>query len=144
MKNLESITSEFLTELEQDIKHRLQLENRYRLLHVTLGIIIAGCGFLTAAASQSEARSTVISSPTSLLIFGLLSAICAIINQIMAPGEAYTHHQSVRRALAYVRGEVKFRKMAVKDAQALRTLALTNTELIWNKLQGEKPHTAKS
>jgi hypothetical protein len=131
------MSAKFLSEIEEDIKHRLLLENRYRLLHVSLGVIIAACGFLTAAASQTETRTSLISSPTSLLIFGLLSAICAIINQIMSPGEAYTHHQNVRRALAYIRGEVKFRKMTIKDAQALRTLALTNTELVWNKLQDE-------
>jgi hypothetical protein len=135
MKEVKMMTAEFLNEIEQEIKHRLRLENGYRLLHVSLGVIIASCGFLTAAASQTETKTTLISSPTSLLIFGLLSAICAIINQIMSPGEVYTHHQNVRRALAYIRGEVKFRKMTVKNAQALRTLALTNTELVWNRLQ---------
>jgi hypothetical protein len=129
------MTAEFLNEIEQDIKHRLLLENRYKLLHISLGVIIASCGFLTAAASQAETKTSLISSPTSLLVFGLLSAICAIINQLMAPGEAYSHHQNVRRALAYIRGEVKFREMTVKNAQALRALALTNTELLWNRLQ---------
>jgi hypothetical protein len=121
MKNIEDTTSEFLREIDQDIQHRLRLENGYRFLHVGLSIIMASCGFLTAAASQIEAKSTLISAPTSLLIFGLLSLLCALVNQIMTPGEAYTHPQGVRRALAYIKGEVKFRNMAVKNAQALRT-----------------------
>jgi hypothetical protein len=138
MKSVEARTNEFLTEIDRDVRHRLRLENGYRLLHIGLGVIIAACGFLTAAASQTTVNATFYSSSTSLLTYGLLSAICAIINQIMTPGEAYTHHQNVRRALAYIRGEVKFRNMDVKSAQALRSLALTNPAFVWKELQDTK------
>jgi FtsH-binding integral membrane protein len=134
MKNL---TNEFLDEIEQTIKRREFVKDVYQFLNVGLGVIIAACGFLTAAASQTELKTTWISSPTALLMFGLLSAISAIINQIMTPGQRYAHHKIVRLALQHIRGEVKFRKMTVKDAQALRTLALTKPEFVLGKLEGE-------
>jgi len=127
-------TTDFLDEIEASIKVRIIIERGYRILHVGLGVIIASCGFLTAAASQNEMKTTWVSSPTSLLIFGLLSVICAIINQIMTPGEKYTHHLSVKRALQYIRGEVKFRNMTLKDAETLRALAIINPELVLGKL----------
>ena len=114
MKNMKS---EFLAELEQTIKERHRLQQAYKWLNVSLGVIIAGCGFLTAAASQTELKTTWVTSPTSLLIFGLLSAICAIINQILSPGERHAHHKNVRIALQHIRGEVKYKNMSIKNAQ---------------------------
>lgn len=75
----------FLSELEEAIKNRKRLELGYRVLQVGLMVVIAACGFLTAAASQTETKTTLVSTPTSLLILGLLSAVCAIINQVLSP-----------------------------------------------------------
>ncbi len=132
MKNMKS---EFLAELEQTIKERHRLQQAYKWLNVSLGVIIAGCGFLTAAASQTELKTTWVTSPTSLLIFGLLSAICAIINQILSPGERHAHHKNVRIALQHIRGEVKYKNMSIKNAQVLRTLAIKEPEIVLGKLR---------
>jgi hypothetical protein len=134
MRNLKA---EFLDELEKSIERRQRLELAFKALHLGLGVVIAGCGFLTAAASQAELKTTWVSSPTSLLVFGLLSAICAIINQILTPTEKVTYHRNTKKALEYIRGDVKFRNMPIKNAQTLRTLALTNPELILGRLSNQ-------
>jgi hypothetical protein len=131
---MDSEKNQFLSEIEADIRSRATVRARFQVLQIGLMSIIAGCGFLTAAASQTETKTTWVSMPTSLLIFGLMSAICAIINQILNPSDRCSYHRSARKALEYVRGEVKYRGMPVKDAERLRALASTNPEFVLGKL----------
>jgi len=124
----------FLSELEEAIKNRKRLELGYRVLQVGLMVVIAACGFLTAAASQTETKTTLVSTPTSLLILGLLSAVCAIINQVLSPADKYSYHKNVKRALQYVRGAAKFKGIPVNDAEDLRQLAVVNPAVVLDKL----------
>jgi hypothetical protein len=140
-----NLRAEFLDEIEVLIQDRKRFASQYGMLRVGLGVIITICGFLTAAASQTDMKATGIFTPTSLLVFGLLSAICAITNQLLAPEERNVHHNNIRKALEHIKGEVKFGNMSLKTAQTLRTLAATNPELILGKLQETHTNsTAKS
>jgi hypothetical protein len=140
---MKNIKEEFLAELESSIQSRRKLEMMHRISQVCLMVIIASCGFLTATASQTETKATWVSAPTSLLIFGLLSAVCAIINQVINPGEKYIYYRSVKLTLQYIRGAVKYEDMSVKVAEGLRALALTNPELVLGKLQDSKTTSVK-
>lgn len=131
MDNLREV---FVGEIEARIASRKRVELIYRILQLSLMIIIAGCGFLTAAAGQAETKSTWVSTSKSLLIFGLLSAICAIVNQVLDPGAKHLYHKSVKKALQYIRGQVKFGDMPVKDAENLNAVAITNPESVLGKL----------
>jgi hypothetical protein len=50
------------------------------------------------------------------------------------PGERSTYNRSAKKAFEYIRGEVKYREMPVKEAEHLRALASTNPELVLGKL----------
>lgn len=132
---------EFLRELEAGIESRKRADKLYQILQVALMTLIAVCGFLTAAASQSETKTTFISQPKSLLIFGSISAICAIVNQVAKPAERNAYHKQVKKALQYIRGEVKYGDMPVKDAQSLMALAITSPELVLQNLPSTHPLT---
>jgi hypothetical protein len=135
---MNNLTAQFLEEIDETIKRRQRLELNFKILHVGLGVVVASCGFLTAAASQATMKTTWISTPSALLIFGLLSAMSAIINQLLTPSEKQAHHQNVKRALQYIRGEVKFRSMTVKQAELFRILATTNPELVLGQLNNHE------
>jgi hypothetical protein len=137
------LKKEFLHELEREMATRRFLDNGYQSLHIALMTLIAVCGFLTAAASQSETKTTFISQPTSLLTFGLISAVCAIVNQVLKPAEKNLFHKQVKKALQYIRGEVKYGDMAVKDAQNLMALAITSPELVLRSLPSSSGQAPK-
>lgn len=134
---------EFLRELEEQIESRKLADKGHQILQLTLMTLIAGCGFLTAAASQSETKTAFISYPKYLLIFGLISALCAIVNQVLKPGERAVYHKHVKKALQYIRGEVKYGDMPVKEAQKLMALAITTPELVLRNLPSKTPAPKK-
>ena len=125
---------EFLRELEAQIESRKRADGGHQFLQLALMTLIAGCGFLTAAASQSETKTAFLSQPKSLLVFGLISALCAIVNQVLRPGERAIYHKHVKKALQYIRGGVKYGDMPVKEAQNLMALAITTPELVLKDL----------
>jgi len=132
MSNLEE---EFLSELEPFIKSRRNLEIMHNILHVVLMVTLAACGFLTAAASQDSMKLSWVSTPTSLLIYGLLSALCAITNQVVKPAEKNAFYRNAKKPLQYIRGEIKFRGMSASEAELLRAIAVVQPEIILGKLQ---------
>lgn len=126
---------DFLDELEAKIKSRRMVENSYKILRVLLMVIIAVCGFLTAAASQAGTKETWVSSSGSLLIFGLFSAVCAILNQVLSPTEKSIFHKNVKKALEYIRGEVKFGNLEIAKANLLKSVAVTEPEIVLGKVK---------
>ena len=133
------LKEEFLGELEVQIKSRKLADQGHQILQLALMTLIAGCGFLTAAASQSETKTALISYPKFLLALGLISALCAIVNQVVKPGERAVYHKHVKKALQYIRGEVKYGDMPVKEAQKLMALAITTPELVLRNLPSKTP-----
>jgi hypothetical protein len=132
---MSDIEKEFLSEIETAIRNKRRYQIRYKLVQISLMTIIASCGFLTAAASQDGEKVGWLSSSTFLLLIGLLSAACAILNQIVNPGERHSYHRNVRKALEQIRGEVKYRGMPVSEAERLRAIASANPDVITGKLE---------
>jgi hypothetical protein len=105
---MDNLETEFLGELETHVKRRRSTELWYQSIRLRLMISIAACGFLTAAASRPDLKSSWISTSNTLLFLGLLSAICAIVNQGWAHTKRRLFHESVKKAFQCVCGEVKF------------------------------------
>jgi hypothetical protein len=127
---MSDIEIEFLSELDSNIRSKKASQMKYKYAQVTLMTIIAGCGFLTAAASQAGGKAIWLSSPTFLLLAGLLSALCAIVNQVVNPGERATYQRSGKKALEIIRIEFKYKGMPIREAAQLRAIALTNPDMI--------------
>jgi hypothetical protein len=125
---------EFLNEIDKNIRSRNSVEIFYKTMRIVLMVSIGICGFLTAAASQSNQGQTFISQSGSLLTFGLISAISAVLNQALAPSEQTMFHKSVKKALCYIQGEVKYGDMPLAQAHKLKTIAVTNPESILGML----------
>lgn len=122
------LVQEFLAELDNSIENKKTRQRRHRILQVVLSIAMAVCGFLTAAASQAEGKDSGLSSPTLLLSIGLIGAICAILNQVLAPGEKSSYHRNCKKALQSIRGKVKYGGMAVSEAENLRARAVATPD----------------
>ncbi len=122
---------EFLAEIESEIKRRRFFQNFYKILRVALMVTIAVSGFATAAVSQIELNN----SANWIFYFGLISAVCAVLNQSLNPSESNLFNQSARKALQYVMGEVKYGKMEVGEAHRYKSLAMTNPEIVLGDLE---------
>lgn len=133
---MEDREKNFLEEIEKKLESRKRAEKFYKWIRLILMVSIAICGFLTAAASQADTRETWVSSQNSLLIFGLVSAVCAVLNQVLSPSEKYLFHKNVKKALQYIRDEVKFGEMKASEASRLKAIALTSPDLVIGKLKG--------
>jgi hypothetical protein len=132
---MSDLKNEFLSEIEKSIRIRQTCQLRYKIVQLVLTTIVTSCGFLTAATSQVGDKVGWMSSPKLLLIVGLLSAACAIVNQVANPGEKYSYHRNCKKALQKIRGEVKYRGVSVSEAERLRALADANPEAIIGKLE---------
>jgi hypothetical protein len=140
MTNLEN---EFLNDIEETIKLRNAAQVRYKLAELALMATIAGSGFLTAAASQDATKIPWLASKTALLVYGLASAICAIVNKILTPSEKSAFHRKVKLALYRIKGEVKYRGMSASDAESLRVIAVTSPDAILEKIQSKPDNKGK-
>jgi hypothetical protein len=127
---------EFLREIDEEAKWYYSSHRRLRFLQMALMIAIAVAGLLTASAGLSEHQGAVYSTPTALLVWGLVSAVCAAINQWANPERRSSEHYSVKMALRAVEGAVKNRDLPLADAEKLRTLAFKNPEAAIEKLSG--------
>lgn len=121
--NLEK-KEEFIAEIDEQIKNKRKLESRYKYTQLWLMMIITACGFLTSVSVNEGLKNLWISRPNSVLVFGLLSALCAIMNQVLTPSEKLIFHKQVRKALTNIRGAVKYGNMSISDAEKLRAQAI--------------------
>lgn len=128
---------EWLDEIKEHIRLRKRVEHCYRFLHIALMTTIAGCGFLTAAASQVSTADTWVSNPNVLLILGLMTAICAILNQVVNPVEKSRFHKSIRKSLGFVRGALEFRGISLSEAEKMRAIAVVSPELILGRMHDD-------
>lgn len=124
---------EFLEDIESEITKRTWFQNFYKILRVVLMVTIAICGFFTATASQVEKVSFL--DKTSIMWFGLLSAVCAVLNQSLSPSASNIFHQNIRKAMEYIKGEVQFSNMEISKAHKLKSLATTEPEAVLGKLK---------
>src|SRR5262245_42174254 len=132
-----NLKEEFLNDIDASIKSRTAAQLSYKLAEIALMAIIAGSGFLTAAASQAGTKVGWFASPTALLIYGLASATCAIVNQIMNPSEKSAYHRDVKSEFLRIKGEVKYRGMSASDAESLRAIAVSSLDAKFGKIQSK-------
>lgn len=119
---------QFVRKLESEIKSKSVTQARYKYARITLMAIIAVCGFFTAAASQSVGKASWLSSPTFLLLIGLLSSVCAVLNQAVNPDEKHSYHRTGKKALQIIKEHVEFGIMPINEAVKLKGLALTEPD----------------
>lgn len=133
---------EFLKELEAKLAGTRKLERSYRYMQLGLMVLITSCGFLTAASTNEITKNLWVSNPLAVLLFGLSSALAAIINQVLTPAEKYLFHKQVKKALRNIRGAVKYGDMPVAVAERLRAQATVDPASvlpqIYNNAGGEK------
>jgi hypothetical protein len=127
---------EYLQVIDEEAKWHYSLYRRARFLQMVLMIAIAVAGLLTASAGLSEHRGAFYSTPTALLVWGIVSVVCATINQWANPERRSSKHFNVKMALRAVEGAVKNRDMPLADAEMLHTLTFKNPEAVIEKLSG--------
>jgi hypothetical protein len=125
---------EFMKELTDHIEKSGRWQKRHRHLQVFLTTLIAASGFIIASSSSTVLQGTFISKPVTTFIFGLLSAMLAVVLQVINPSEKHMYHKSVRRCLRAIQGAVLYSDMDIAKAQKLRTQASQDPELVLGKI----------
>ncbi len=132
---MENEQQEFLLEIEQEIKKRTHLQNFYSGLRLFLMVTIAVCGFLTAAGGGEISQFKWLSSPWTLFLLGFISFVCAVFNQYMTPSAMKVFHQNIRKAMEFIKGEVKYSRLKLADANKLKSIAIIEPEIVLGKLK---------
>jgi hypothetical protein len=125
---------QFLEEVESEIIKRRNLQNMYTVIRITLMLLIAICGFLTAT-NASESGIEWISKPYMLFIFGFVSFVCASLNQYLTPSAMKVFHQNIRKALEFIKNEVQYSNMDLADASKFKSIAIIEPEIVLGKLK---------
>jgi hypothetical protein len=138
MSDSELDKNRFVADLERSIASKKSRQRTHRIFQIVLTTVIGACGFLTAAASQAEGKDSGWSSPSLLLSIGLISTICAILNQVITPGEKSAYHRNCKKAFQYIKDEVQYGGMPVKEATKLRAAASDPQGLIGKLIDAVK------
>ncbi len=131
---MEKERQEFLDEIDNEIVKRNRLQSFYGGLRLFLMVTIAICGFLTATGGQVT-QVKWLSSPAILFVLGFVSFVCAILNQYMTPSAMKVFHQNIRKAMEFIKGEVKYSKMDLADASKFKSIAIIEPEIVLGKLK---------
>lgn len=124
----------FLSEIEEQIRITKRFELAYWCVQTFLMLLITICGFLTAASTNEVTKNLWVSNPNSVLFFGLISAISAIANQVVAPQEKYIFHKNYKKVLRNIRGAVMYSGMDISEAESLRAQASTKPSSVIDRL----------
>jgi hypothetical protein len=131
---MEHERNEFLYEVEDEITKRIRLQNFYLILRLFLMVTITICGFLTATASQFSSGSW-LASPGTLLGFGIVSAVCAVLNQSLNPSAKNLFHRNIREALEFIQGEVRYSELPLAEAHKLKSVAVNEPEIVLGRMK---------
>jgi len=127
---------DFLKELDREAKWHYSRYELLRNLQIALTIAIAVAGVLTANAGASGQPGALYSGPATLIFLGLVSAVCAAVNQWANPERRSAEHYKIKMALRSVEGAVKYRDLPIAEAELLRTLVFTDPERALVRLSG--------
>ena len=127
---------DFLKELDREAKWHYSRYQLLRNLQVALMIAIAVAGFLTANAGVSGQPAPFYSGPVTLVVLGLVSVVCAAVNQWLNPERRSAEHYKIKMALRSVEGAVKYRDLPIAEAELLRTLVFADPERALVRLSG--------
>lgn len=128
--------ADFLSKINEEAVWQYSAHRKLRYLQMFLMIAIAVAGVFTANEGASGLKGLPYLSPFVLLVCGIVSAVCAAINQWANPERRSAEHRNIKMALRAVEGAVKNRKFSLAKAEQLKTLAFKNPEAVIEKLSG--------
>lgn len=111
---------EFLSDINKQITRSRTWQFRYKITYLVLTVLITASGFMTAASTNESLSQLPIFSSPFVLLYGLCSAISAILIQILKPQEKHLYHRTNKHKLVNIRNAVKFNDLDIADAQKLR------------------------
>ncbi len=130
-------SEEIIQEIRTMIDSRRKLQRLYKRTYISIQITIASSGFLIAAASQKNFIPLFINLNWLLLILGLLSAVCVIVDQIIKPSQKYLENKNIKRALQGLCNRAMYDKDNWPDSTTSKYLLVcqTNPLLVIGKLE---------
>ena len=143
-RTMDEQIKKFITQLSDDIRYQWSAHRRLSALQWVIMVLVAIAGGFTTVSGTSQGKDQWFSDPMFLVVWGGVTAIGAIINQLGNPGKQSAHHFQVKMALHGVKGAVEFQNMPIEKAQTLKQLAYGDPEAVsiklsqWGSLEFEK------
>ena len=127
MSDTEDARTHLLVTLGKDIQTYVISYKRWQAIQWAFTVIMAAAGALTSAAGIKGATSW-FGTPTALVIWGIVSAVTASLNQATNPAARSQRIHQSKFALHLTKGALEVGRIKVDEAERFWGIALTEPD----------------